>query len=1033
MNWSFTPNYIRQTEAQVALGTVTAARWNELWNLNITQGDHSEIALNALINTSLPAFEAELKAYTDTLEGELATTAGASKIGINAITGVMGTTVQAVAAGLKSLIDTCYKTTDATAALALKESVADANALVKTVSFDAATGTFVFTHQSGSTTVIDTNFEKAVVNFSYDPANQRLVLVDTIGNTSYISLSDFITETEFVDSAQLDFSVNSHSVTATIKSGSITDAMLSSALITTLQGYVSSANTAATNAAASEANASTYKTNAANSAAAASNSATAAANSASSASGSASSAASSAGTATQKATAASDSATAAAASESNAHTSEVNAAASADAANTKASAAAVSATNAKTSETNAKASETNAKTSETNAKTSETNAANSASSASDSAASAASAATSSSNSASSALSSKNAASTSASNAATSAQNAADSASQAAAIVGGDYLLKTGDASNTTVTYTEAASKIALASGEKLSVALGKIKKWFSSLGSAAFTESSAYEAAGNISTHNSAADAHSTLFSNKLNTTGNASNVINSFTQATSRANLATGEKLSVSLGKIMKWYADFGTAAFTDTTAYDASGAASEAVSTHNSAADAHSTLFAGKVDKKVPATAGNLATLDANGNLADSGKTPDSFATASNVGKLLAVGTGFALANGSTRPTLGDKAVDESYTENNTKGATGSYSHAEGAGNTASGSYSHAEGANNIASGDNSHVEGDDNTASGISSHVEGGHNTASTYASHAEGRYTTASGANSHAEGASTTAFGTSSHAEGDGTAANGKYSHAEGYGTTASGDFSHVEGSHTISNVFASHAQGRWSKTLAGSATVYSGTADAFVIGNGTDSSAMANAFRITFDGKTYGMSAFNSSGADYAEYFEWADGNPNNEDRTGYFVTLDGEKICKATNADTYILGIISARPSVIGDSYEDDWSGKYVTDEWGRIQYEPKDIPAETDKDGNVICPARTDTVPKLNPAWDSSNPYSPREQRKEWNPVGMIGKLLVRDDGTCTVKGFCKPNDNGIATTSASGYYVMRRVAANIVEVLLK
>ena len=403
MDWSFTPNYIWQTEAQVALGTVTAARWNELWNLNITQGDHSEIALNALINTSLPAFEAELKAYTDTLEGELATTAGASKIGINAITGVMGTTVQAVAAGLKSLIDTCYRITDATVALALKESVADANALVKTVSFDAATGTFVFTHQSGSTTVIDTNFEKAVVNFSYDHANQRLVLVDTIGNTSYISLSDFITETEFVDSAQLDFSVNAHSVTATIKSGSITDDLLSSALITTLQGYVSSANTAATNAAASEANASTYKTNAANSAAAAS----------------------------------------------------------------------------------------------------------------DSAASAASAATSSSNSASSALSSKNAAATSASNAATSAQSAADSASQAAAIVGGEYLLKTGDASNTTVTYTEAASKTALASGEKLSVALGKIKKWFSSLGSAAFTESSAYETAGNISTHNAAGNAHSSLFAAK--------------------------------------------------------------------------------------------------------------------------------------------------------------------------------------------------------------------------------------------------------------------------------------------------------------------------------------------------------------------------------------------------------------------------------------------------------------------------------------------------------------------------------------
>lgn len=43
----------------------------------------------------------------------------------------------------------------------------------------------------------------------------------------------------------------------------------------------------------------------------------------------------------------------------------------------------------------------------------------------------------------------------------------------------------------------------------------------------------------------------------KLNTTGNASNVTNTFTQATTLANLTTGEKLSISLGKIMKAIAD--------------------------------------------------------------------------------------------------------------------------------------------------------------------------------------------------------------------------------------------------------------------------------------------------------------------------------------------------------------------------------------------------------------------------------------------------------------------------------------------
>jgi hypothetical protein len=33
--------------------------------------------------------------------------------------------------------------------------------------------------------------------------------------------------------------------------------------------------------------------------------------------------------------------------------------------------------------------------------------------------------------------------------------------------------------------------------------------------------------------------------------------------------------------------------------------------------------------------------------------------------------------------------------------------------------------------------------------------------------------------------------------------------------------------------------------------------------------------------------FVPSGADYGEYFEWKDGNPNREDRRGLFVTFDG--------------------------------------------------------------------------------------------------------------------------------------------------
>jgi hypothetical protein len=300
-------------------------------------------------------------------------------------------------------------------------------------------------------------------------------------------------------------------------------------------------------------------------------------------------------------------------------------------------------------------------------------------------------------------------------------------------------------------------------------------------------------------------------------------------------------------------------------------------------------------------------------------------------------------------------------------------------------------------------------------------------------AEGGNSTASGNYSHAEGYNTSATSFRAHAEGNNTTASYDDAHAEGNGTTASGISSHSEGYQTIANVSRSHAQGTHNKTLTGSAGSYSGTADAFVIGNGTSLVARANAFRVTFDGKTYGLSAFNSTGADYAEFFEWLDGNPGAEDRVGYFVTLDGEKIRKAAPGDTYILGIVSARPTVVGDSFNDAWYGMYLRDEWGRIQYENVTVAAATDEDGSILEPERTDYVPQLNPEWDNTQTYIPREARPEWATVGMMGKLLVWDDGSCAVNGYCVPGDNGIAAPAAAGYRVMARVSDNQVKILIK
>ena len=57
-----------------------------------------------------------------------------------------------------------------------------------------------------------------------------------------------------------------------------------------------------------------------------------------------------------------------------------------------------------------------------------------------------------------------------------------------------------------------------------------------------------------------------TALSDKLNKTGDGSNVTAAFTAVSSRANIATGEKLSILFGKIAKWFSDLGSLAFKST-----------------------------------------------------------------------------------------------------------------------------------------------------------------------------------------------------------------------------------------------------------------------------------------------------------------------------------------------------------------------------------------------------------------------------------------------------------------------------------
>ena len=180
-------------------------------------------------------------------------------------------------------------------------------------------------------------------------------------------------------------------------------------------------------------------------------------------------------------------------------------------------------------------------------------------------------------------------------------------------------------------------------------------------------------------------------------------------------------------------------------------------------------------------------------------------------------------------------------------------------------------------------------------------------------------------------------------------------------------------------------------------------------------------------------------SDYAEYFEWADGNTSSADRRGITVVMDGEKIRPATGSDdaSKIIGVVSANPAVVGDSAWSEWQAAHKKDAYGSWVTEDKEyliwnefstISTLEDKnkvanpqpditDPNVVsdfkilvsdiekekaagrCPQAaidqnlrvTRPTRVYNESYDATKTYKPRSERKEWDAIGLLGKLVVR------------------------------------------
>lgn len=236
------------------------------------------------------------------------------------------------------------------------------------------------------------------------------------------------------------------------------------------------------------------------------------------------------------------------------------------------------------------------------------------------------------------------------------------------------------------------------------------------------------------------------------------------------------------------------------------------------------------------------------------------------------------------------------------------------------------------------------------------------------------------------------------------------------SVASGNYSNAYGKGNLAKHFNT-IFGKWANddNIQGAIEDSSSYGSLVAVGNGTSETSKSNALRLSTNGNLLIMGNYGTSGADYAEFFEWKDGNTSGEDRRGLFVTMSENKIKVASDGD-YILGVVSAFPGVIGNA-DEDWQGRWMKDEYGALIVQNNSFVE--------------------NPSYDSSKKYIPRSERKEWDAIGMLGVLVVRDDGTCEVNGYCKPTSGGIATYTKENkqctYRVIERVNEKLVKIVFR
>ena len=170
----------------------------------------------------------------------------------------------------------------------------------------------------------------------------------------------------------------------------------------------------------------------------------------------------------------------------------------------------------------------------------------------------------------------------------------------------------------------------------------------------------------------------------------------------------------------------------------------------------------------------------------------------------------------------------------------------------------------------------------------------------------------------------------------------------------------------------------SGSFAGSAIVANTTRAAnaaFLLFEGIADSTMK--FKVDGTGSTYGDGSYASPAADYADMFEWEDGNPDGDDRVGITVAVASSgRIRPSSEGDIPgdVFGVVTGTACMIGNTAWNVWDRKFMKDEHGRTVHR-----TINGKPG-----------PVMNPEFDESLTYVPRSHRPEWSPIGLVGRIHI-------------------------------------------